>query len=163
MPRRLRHPTDPAEKAQRELESFVSKGKRRLHDGAVVSNRALQDVRTNATAAMTRMMKRKDWNAANAAVLVALYEWCHEQVYGVAPSELRQSWVDAEAAVQELVRVEFRGSYVDAVGFVQWVWKREQTRVKARGVKTRITWRMQYGAGYLLTDWRMAMLQEPRP
>lgn len=102
-----------------------------------------------------------DWGDAAPSMLVALYEWLHREVYGVAPAELDgRAWAFATAAAKKLVATEFAGDMADVVDFMKWVWKREEGRERWRREHnrdgSRIGWRLQFFPGYLLTDYRIS-------
>lgn len=109
-----------------------------------------------------RMRKENDWSEARVAHLVALYAWCHEKVYGVAPAELAGlTWMAACSAASKLVRDEFKDSIEDAIEYVRWTWRREAGREKWRNENNapggRIGWRLQFQTRLLLTDYRIDM------
>lgn len=93
--------------------------------------------------------------------LVALYAWCHEQVYGVWPSELNSAkpWLGACSAAKRLAVDEFDGDLTKVVGFLRWTWARERRfedhRIaKFKGGGKRIGWRLQFSRT-LVTDFRL--------
>lgn len=106
-----------------------------------------------------KMREANDWAKARPAHLVALYAWCHEQVYEVEPAELvGLNWMAAASACAKMVREEFDG-VEDAVDFLRWTWKRERGREKWRRENGReggrITWRAQFQQRFILTDYRI--------
>lgn len=112
------------------------------------------------------MRKEERWDVAEPRHLVALYAWCHEQVYGVAPAELvGYAWAGAVSAALALVRNEFRGDVPSAVDFLRWVWARERERESWRrrnrpdGGGSRIGWRLQFGRA-MLTDYRIYLARK---
>lgn len=106
------------------------------------------------------MAESGDWSAAHGGHLVALYEWLHAEVYGVATSELavRRQRAVAASVAGAMVKREFAGDYGEAVRFMKWAWEREQEREEWRRANgrsgQRVGWRLQFG-GALVTDWRL--------
>lgn len=149
MPRRLIYTDDAAATAAQALTDFVGKApKKRAPSPA----KAREQVKA--------MLADGNFDAAKASHLVALYEWCHEQVYGVLPAELTQgeNWKMAVFAASKLVKSQFNESVKDAIGFIQWTWKRERYREKMRREGRsdsvgRIGWRLQFVHRHLVTDY----------
>lgn len=115
-----------------------------------------------ARAELAEMMLASDYSKATATHLVALYEWCHERIYGVRPTEIgtRAAWKQVAFAAGKIMREEFRGDPVAVVDFVRWTWRREKGREDARraGRNTnigRVGWRLQFAMRYLVTDYRI--------
>lgn len=107
-----------------------------------------------------KMREANDWSKARPAHLVALYAWCHEQVYDVAPAELiGLNWMAAASAAAKMVREEFDGSIEAAVDYLRWTWRREQGREQWRRENQReggrVSWRAQFQQRYILTDYRI--------
>ncbi|MDE2100486.1 MAG: hypothetical protein KGL39_24795 [Patescibacteria group bacterium] len=102
-----------------------------------------------------------NWRKFTPAQFVYLYGWLHEKVYGVtAADELaRREGLGAVSACTRVLEKEFDGDSEAMMGFMQWVWKREQEREKWRRDNNidgrRMTWRTQFSAS-LLTDYRLA-------
>lgn len=169
MPRRLKYPTPEAiaeaERRQAEattaaanLEAFAGVGKKRRKVISFDPERAREEVRA--------MLKSNDFGAARPMHLVALYEWCHEQVYGVRPAEFakKATWTPALFAASRLVRDEFRDSPSAAVDFIRWTWAREKGREAARRAGRnenmgRIGWRLQFVTRHLVTDYRIEIVR----
>lgn len=113
------------------------------------------------------MRNRQSFDAARPLHMVALYEWCHEQVYGVRPAELstKATWRAAMFAAGRLMQDEFRGSPVALVDFIRWTWVREKQREKQRRhdpacAMGRIGWRLQFVTKHLVTDYRISIARE---
>ena len=107
-----------------------------------------------------RMRLERSWGDAKPGHLVALYAWCHEQVYGVAPAELSGlDWSGAAAMAAKLVRDEFGGKMAEVIEFMRWLWRREKAREKWRRDNDReggrISWRTQFKGGACVTDYRI--------
>lgn len=102
-----------------------------------------------------------EWREARPAHFVALYAWCHEQVYGVAPAELDgAAWLNAASAAARMMRAEFDGDGEALAEFMRWVWRREQAREKRRRAQQRddvwrVSWRAMFTQRFLLTDYRI--------
>lgn len=112
------------------------------------------------------MRERDDWSKARPTHLVALYTWCHEQVYEVEATEMvGLNWLAAASAAAKMVREEFGGSVLEGVEFLRWTWKREKHREEWRRENEReggrITWRAQFQQRYLLTDYRIDRARQP--
>lgn len=137
------------------LEAFVGVGKKkRRKSSALDTDRAREEVRA--------MLSTNDFNGVRPLHLVALYEWCHEQVYGVRPAEFakKAAWRPALFAASKLTREEFRDSGAAVVDFIRWTWTRERAREAARRAgrnesTSRIGWRLQFVTRHLVTDYRI--------
>jgi hypothetical protein len=108
---------------------------------------------------MRAMAESADWSAATGTHLVALYEWLHQEVYGVATAELdAKSWAYAAQMAGKMVVDCFGGDYGAAVVFLRWAWKREQRTEAWRRENNkpgrRIGWRLNF-SGTLVTDYRL--------
>lgn len=105
------------------------------------------------------MLGDNDFEEAKPFHLVALYEWCHEKVYGVRPLELEKQWLAAAHAASELAKTDFEGELAEVVEFIRWTWRREQQREARRAQSGqsmgRVGWRLQFVTRYLLTDYRI--------
>ena len=153
MPRRLLYPG--AGDAAEALSELVGKMKpKRARGPSLVKARV--EVRA--------MLADGDFSNARPTHLVALYEWCHEQVYGVRPLEMEQgdNWKMAVFAAARLVKHEFRDDMAATVEFVRWTWRRERWREGKRretnqaiGSVGRIGWRLQFVQRHLVTDYRI--------
>lgn len=151
MPRRLLYADDAAVAAQVLTELVGTKRKRR---SGPKPDKARAEVRV--------MLADGCFDEARPTHLVALYEWCHEQVYGVLPAELAQgeTWKHATFAASKLVATEFRGDIKATVEFIRWTWRRERWREGKRREGTsesvgRIGWRLQFVQRHLVTDYRI--------
>jgi hypothetical protein len=138
----------------KEVDSALGFSRKRVHRGA--SPASIEKVAEECA----RMRKENDWSEAKASHLVALYAWCHEKVYTVAPSELAGlTWMAATSAAAKLVRDEFNGNVEEAVEYVRWTWRREAGREKWRVENdrpgSRIGWRLQFQQRLLVTDYRI--------
>jgi len=116
---------------------------------------------------LREMLVSGDFATATASHLVALYEWCHEQVYGARPSELDagDAWKLATFAAAKLTKDEFDGEFQRAIEFVRWTWQREKAREKARregrnNSVGRVGWRLQFVTRHLVTDYRIDMARK---
>ena len=117
--------------------------------------------RDNAKVEASEMRKGNDWSDAKPRHLVALYCWCHREVYGVEPAELEnaRAWLSACSAAKRLAVDQFKGNLEGVIGLLRWVWWRERTREKWRrdkleGAGKRIGWRLQFSRS-MLTDYRL--------
>lgn len=154
MPRRLLYPgTDDATAAALQVTELVGKMRPRRRNGPSPEK---------ARAEVGVMLADGDFDDARPTHLVALYEWCHEQVYGVKPMELDhgETWKHATFAAAKLVKEQFRGDMKATVEFVRWTWRRERWREgKRREGDTisvgRIGWRLQFVQRHLVTDYRI--------
>lgn len=110
---------------------------------------------------LNEMLVANDFASAKPTHLVALYEWCHERVYGVVPAELTPKvWRGAMFAAARMLKDEFSGDVQAMVAFVRWVWRREQVRERRRregadASSFRISWRLQFVTKHLITDYRI--------
>lgn len=152
MPRRLLYPgATPADVAAEQVAELVGTKRRR-------SPPSPDKFRTE----LRGMLAGGDFDGAKPSHLVALYEWCHEQVYGVRPLELdnREVWKHATFAAAKLIKEEFRGDAKAAIEFVRWTWRREKWRESRRvdGISPsvgRIGWRLQFAHRHFVTDYRI--------
>lgn len=154
-------PSAPPKSAADDLDALVGKAPRKRSSGGTVRSieRAMED--------LARRMKQRDWDEMKPQVLVALYAWFHEQVYGTGPSLKGREWLNACRAAGRMVKTEFAGDYDDALAFMRWAWKRERGRERWRrengkGGKV-INWRQQFVFTDLLTDWRVARDRKRSP
>lgn len=118
--------------------------------------------KTRARDELQTMLMTSNFSSAKPTHLVALYEWCHEQVYGARPSELDtgNSWKLATFAAARLTRDEFAEDIQQAIEFVRWTWQRERVREHMRRTGKndsvgRIGWRLQFVTRHLVTDYRI--------
>lgn len=118
--------------------------------------------KARAREAVRAMVTAKAFEGTSAVHLVALYEYCHELVYGEPPLELENNevWKLATFAAARLVKKHFDGDTDAAMEFVRWTWQRERSRKAYRERKgiasTRLGWRLQFRDD-MVTDYRIAM------
>ena len=105
------------------------------------------------------MRDTKSWVAAKPGHLVALWAWCHERVYDVAPTEDLQPAQFSRYCIKAalVLRKSFDGNVEQVTGFMRWTWAREQLRFARRDP---FDYR-RLGAGLhfssaLIGDWRVA-------
>lgn len=108
-----------------------------------------------------------DWTAARAVHFVALYAWCHEQVYGVAPAELTTGKagarirLQATSAAARMLTQEFAGRPKAMAGFLRWVWQREKGReewaARTGAQRGRVTWYKQFEERTMLTEFKVEL------
>ena len=124
-----------------------SKGRRALSRAAVEqARREAEDMRA-----------ARDFRRATALHLVAVWAWCHEQTYEVAPAMTLKDWGIAALAAGQLVARAFDGKVERAIPFIQWTWADEQ-KLRAwkreRGVTcVPLGWRRQFSAQHVVR-WR---------
>lgn len=121
--------------------------------------RASRDQIGRAREQMNAMAASGEWGEASGTHLVALYEWLHEQVYGVATAELDpKTWTLAAQAAGRMAEQQFDGDYGRAVVFMRWWAKREMEREKWRRENNRpggrVGWRLMWH-GTLVTDYKV--------
>ena len=103
-----------------------------------------------------------DWTTATHEHIVGLYLWGHEAVYGVSVlEEIVPAYRGAVQAAKTLVgRVD--GSIPDAVEFMRWVWKREESREAWRrehvGSGKRLSWKAVFSHS-IFNDYRADLLR----
>lgn len=154
MPRRLKFADELAAQqaeAASSVASFARAGKRKTKGPDP----------EHARAQLREMLVANDFTKATPTVLVALYEWLHEQVYGARPVEIarRAVWKTVAFAAGKLVKNEFRDDVGAVVDFMRWCWDRERTRMARQQPERRmgrIGWRLQFVTGHLLTDYRIS-------
>ena len=141
------------------MQSFIgsaSKRKKRRYPG---SNRAthIAEVRERIT--------RQNWKDMKVGRLVALYWICHEKIYGVVPAEIDKTavWEQVMKAAGGMVKNEFDGDMQQAIEFMRWVWtdeaRKENWRRANHKPAGRIKWQNQFLHGYLISDWRAAVMR----
>jgi hypothetical protein len=117
-----------------------------------------------ARVAMEAISDSGDWSKARPSHFVALYEWFHRDVYGVAPCELEtaKEFQTATFAAARLLKQWFNEDASAFVAFMRWVWVRETGRRQwreAQGASKgefRIGWRLQFSPKFV-TDYRVAL------
>lgn len=99
------------------------------------------------------------WASAQPKHLVALYSLLHEQVYGVAPVELKDVWKGVVSAAKSMLEKEFNKDAKAFVEFIRWTWRRERNRETKRQAEgsegSRIGWVLQFKSRAMLTDYRV--------
>ncbi len=116
--------------------------------------------------AAVEMMRRHDaWSDARPVHLVALYCWCHEAVYGVAPDELatgqagKRARIQAVGAARNMLSRDFGGNVVAMVGYIKWVWGRvkgkEEWALRSGATVGRVGWQQMFAGRSLLTDYKV--------
>ena len=101
-----------------------------------------------------------DWAGARGLTLVALWEYMHELVYGVAPADLLApaDWLRAAATANRFLDDAFAGDANALVDFMRWTWRREEGREQWRRENGksggRIGYRLQF-SGSILSDFRV--------
>ncbi len=103
-------------------------------------------------------MRQSDhWERAGAAAMVALWYWCHETTYQVAPTMTGREWGFASIAAGSLLKAEFDGKAERLVDFIRWTWAEEEKSLKWRRANNRpvnpLGWRMQFSAKHVV-KWR---------
>ncbi len=154
--RRLKYPTEDAARAAEAadaLVAFVGVGKKKSPP------RFNQD---KARKELREMLTEGEFTQAKSLHFVALYEWAHEQVYGVLPAEFstKTTWKSAMFAASKLLKDEFAGDPTKMVDYIRWTWKREKSREVARRQGKnpnigRLGWRLQFVTRHLVTDYRI--------
>jgi hypothetical protein len=114
--------------------------------------RAIQDIE--------RRVEEEDWEKMRPGMLVALFAWCHEKTYGVAPADLKgQSWRNAQRCAGMMVKKDFGGDIDKALEFLRWTWQRERRIEQWRRDNNQhgkvIGWYDQFQRGELLTKYRV--------
>jgi hypothetical protein len=155
--RRLKYRTPEevaAAEAEAAIEQFAGVGKKRK-TRTLDPERAREELRG--------YLVKGDFTGATPKHLAALYEWCHEQVYGVRPSEMatRVIWTRVVFAAAKMLKDDFAGDMGATIAFIRWTWQRERERERARRAgrdnsNFRIGWRIQFVTKHLVTDYRIA-------
>ena len=115
---------------------------------------------------MTRIEKRienNNWENMKPGELVALYVWCHNQMYETFPVEMTtKTWGEAKKAAGRLVKNEFNGNTSEAVNYLRWVCVRYSSRMAwqvNRGIPiSRLTWLNLFVYKSMLTDYRVSRM-----
>lgn len=106
------------------------------------------------------MIRNDNWNAANPTHIVLLHCLCHERVYGVeTPEKTGKEFVIARTHAARILRDQFHENNQAMVEFIQWFWRREQSREKWRRDNNspstfRADWRIVFNAK-AITDYRL--------
>lgn len=104
--------------------------------------------------------KGEAWRAAKPSTFVALYARWHEQLYRVAPGELRgRALAAATVQAARVLRDEFDGDGRRLFRFVAWAFARERSRQSwRRGADSgRLTWQRLFASPGTVTDFRVAV------
>lgn len=114
---------------------------------------------------MTVMRENNCWTHARPVHLVALYCWCHEAIYGVAPDELatgaagKRARVQAVGAARNMLSRDFGGNVLAMIGYIKWVWSRtknkEEWAARAGAQVGRVGWQQMFAGRSLLTDYKV--------
>jgi hypothetical protein len=110
-----------------------------------------------ARAQCTLMVAARDFARATAVHMVALWAYCHEQVYGVAPATTLREWSLASLAAGTIARNDFDGKAERMVPFVRWTWAEERRSAAWRRENGKpinpIGWRLQFSRRHVV-KWR---------
>lgn len=106
-------------------------------------------------------IESEDWGDKRPALLVGVFAWAHEQVYGVSVvSELKRSFLPAINGAKRLMEEEFNGDFDETLTFMRWAWARESDREEWRrkntGYGKRLKWRSFFQYRDLVTEMRLA-------
>lgn len=110
----------------------------------------LEKIRRDITKAADIAKTEQRWGEFNAPLLVALYAWLHEQVYGIDPASelIGKAGLGARKAAKTLLDTEFGGDRGEFLVFMRWVWYRERERERWRIENNRqggrISWQYQF-------------------
>jgi hypothetical protein len=120
--------------------------------------------RERAIEEVNRIRAAQDWASVTPTHAVALFAWCHAQVYGVPPGDLDgEGWTHAVFAAARMLKTQFNGDVLAFVAFLRWSWTRERSRETWRrangGGGFRMTWRIQF-SGTMMTDYRVDLLRQ---
>jgi len=154
-------PTQPPEepKSAKRLRSMTLA---EFADAPVQPRRLYGDAKSKAE--MQAMAESGEWEGASGAHLVALYEWMHEQVYGVVADLDRKSRMFATSSANRLIAKDFAGDAAKSVLFMKWVWRREGEREAWRRANQRdgqrIGWRLQFCFGSLVADYHVHCVRQ---
>lgn len=122
--------------------------------------RCVRQHRLNWTEEAKHRFRSGDWKGASAPLIVALYCLMHEAVYGLWPCELDEAktWRIASFHVANILRSKQFDSIEELVKFTEWVWRRENERVKWRAENNvpqkRVHWRQCFSNNYI-SDYRV--------
>lgn len=115
---------------------------------------------------MQTFLESGDWSQATPSHIVALYKWCHKEIYGVDALEVKgQEFALATQVAKNFAIREFGNDYSELVAFIRWTWHREGEREAWRRNNSkegkRIGWRLQFNAS-LLTDYRLHLARHAK-
>ena len=103
------------------------------------------------------MVKSGDFRRAGPRHMVAVWAWCHERTYGVAPAMTGPEWTRASLAAGTLLKREFDGKVEGMVVFIRWTWAEErrshQWRIENHRTSTPLGWRLQFSERHIV-KWR---------
>lgn len=112
-----------------------------------------------------RRARSGEWEDAKAATLVGLYALCHQMVYGVVPSELKQVGLFRAATrmAKRMMHEYFDDDPSQVVELIRWSWEREKrknTWAQSHAIdRNRLSWKWQFAAS-METDYRIARTQK---
>jgi hypothetical protein len=112
---------------------------------------------------VAEMRHTDDWSQARASHMLGLYEWMHEQVYGVLPAELTgkgkpvaDERMKAIGAIVRMLANEFDGSITGMVDYIRWISRRELRTEKwakeSNVQRGRLSWYKVFGLRSLYSD-----------
>lgn len=115
---------------------------------------------------MTKMLNSSEWDDAKPVHIVALFMWCHTQVYGVEPAELRGlEYGKAAMLAATALKHNFNGDIPAFVDFIRWAWDREYRREQWRRSNgkegARMTFYTQFSTS-LVTDYRLDLARKAK-
>ena len=120
-----------------------------------------------ALADVDQMRRHDAWSDARPVHLVALYCWCHEAIYGVAPDELatgqagKRARVQAVGAARNMLSRDFGGNAPAMVQYIKWVWSRvkgkEEWALRSGAQLGRVSWQQMFAGRSLLTDYKVEL------
>lgn len=104
------------------------------------------------------MRLANDYARASIMHIVAMWAWCHESMYGVAPSMTMKEWSLAGILAGQLLAKEFPGRTPGwMIVLLKWTWGEEGENVEWRRKNkkpiTPIGWRWQFSSK-LVVKWR---------
>lgn len=94
------------------------------------------------------MMKTNEWSGAKASHLVAMYVILHKMVYGVEPEIKGDELKQAKMTAGSFLKTKCSGDFIEAVGYMKWVWARERDRE---------TWRREQHIDGKVLGWRLIL------
>lgn len=104
-----------------------------------------------------------DWSNAEGKHFVALYEWMHQEVYGIDSCTTPMDRLGAVSAANAMLRNKFDGKPSDMAAYMRWLWARERGREKWRREEKRdggrLTWRALFVTTYIYGDYRVATIR----
>ena len=111
--------------------------------------------------AVAKRIQSSDWEGTKPVDLVALFAWCHHQIYGIWPEDLYVTATRTKARMLagRMVKDAFGGDMDEALNFMRWTWRREgdfeEWRRKNRKPGKVMSWNQQFGAARLRTEYRI--------